>query len=185
MRITGGSHRGRVLFSPEGQDVRPTADKTRLAMFNMLQSRQLIVDAVVMDVFCGTGALGLEAVSRGAQSALLVDVSSRSLALAQKNIQALRLEKQVTTLAADAAKLPSRLGTVAPAQLVFLDPPYRQNLVDPTLVRLDQGGWLARGATLVIEVEGEYSPTWPVHFTMRDQKSYGQSAVYLVEYSPT
>lgn len=183
MRITGGTLRGRTLLTPENQLIRPTADKTRLAVFNMLQSRHVIVDAVVMDAFCGTGALGLEAVSRGAARAILMDNAPSSLTLARKNTEALRLSAQVTLIGGDATKLPARAANQPAATLVFIDPPYRQGLINPTLSALSGGAWLSAGATVVVEVEGDYTPAWPAGFTQVHQKTYGQSAIYLLEYA--
>jgi len=180
MRITGGSHRGRILTSPSDDRIRPTADKTRLAVFNMLQARQGIVDTTVIDAFCGTGALGLEALSRGAKQAILFDADAASLALARKNTQDLRLDHQTTCLLQDATKLPRRLEKLAPASLVFLDPPYRQNMVIPALISLQAGDWLAHKALCVIETEKEYTPQIPSGFRIIQQKSYGQSTIYLV-----
>jgi 16S rRNA (guanine966-N2)-methyltransferase len=181
MRITGGTHRGRILASPTGDTVRPTADRARLAMFNMLESRGLLRDAAVMDVCCGTGALGLESLSRGAASAIFIDQAATSLTLAKQNAQALKLAPHCHFIQADAQTLPPRAGTMPSGTLVFLDPPYRQNLVLPILSSLRQGAWIAPGTTMVVEVENEYQPIWPDGLAVLTTKTYGVAGVYLLE----
>lgn len=180
MRITGGTLRGRALISPPDDRVRPTSDKARLAIFNMLIARRVVADARVLDVFCGTGALGLEAVSRGAAEALLIDRDIDSCAVATRNIKALRLDNQVRVQRTDALALPARPSTVLPRHLVFLDPPYHQNLVPPALRGLVTGGWLAPGAVLVVEAEGEWAPDFQDGFALDTEKKYGQSKIYLL-----
>lgn len=181
MRITGGSRRGRTLITPDSDAIRPTADKTRLAVFNMLQSRGLIVDAVVIDAFCGTGALGIEAVSRGAAHAILIDKHASSLDLARRNVEALKLTAEITVMTGDATALPTRPASRLPATLMFLDPPYHKGLVTPALQSLSRGGWLADGSvTAVIETEKEWIPDLPADWAIETQKTYGISAVYIV-----
>lgn len=149
MRIVGGTHRGRTIASPKGDAVRPTSDRNRLAIFNALNHRGAVVDAVVIDAFCGTGALGLEALSQGASSVLFIDAARSSLDLARGNVAALGFQGCQFKLG-DASKLAS---ADFPATLVFLDPPYRKNLVVPTLDALKSGGYLAPEAWVVVESE--------------------------------
>ena len=181
MRITGGTYRGKILKSPQDNRVRPTADKTRLAVFNMLDSRRLVVGAQVADVFCGTGALGLDAISRGATSAVFVDAAPDSLALARDNATAMGVLPATRFVQAQAPDLP-----VAPSgvmDLVFLDPPYRQGLVETTLATLLQKGWLHTGSVIVAEMEKEHTPLWPSGIAPLVQKAYGGTVIYLLEVS--
>lgn len=182
MRITGGTHRGRILLSPDNNMIRPTADRARLAIFNMLDSRGVLQNAPVMDVFCGTGALGLESLSRGATHATFVDMAKPSLDLAQKNAQALKLSSQCQFILADAVQLPACIGTSA--TLVFLDPPYGQDLLSPTIARLIAGRWLAPHAMLVAECGQDETPIWPDKIILQAHKTYGAAAIYLLEYTP-
>lgn len=179
MRITGGFLRGRTLQSPQTQSVRPTADKTRLAVFNMLESRGLVRDARVLDAFCGTGALAIEAISRGGASAVLLDQDRVTLDLARANAQHLGIAGQCQFMLADMRQVASLSGL--PATLVFLDPPYRQGLVAQAMRHLVDRGLSAPDAVYVIETEKEWVPDWPFAVDILVQKTYGQSAVYMVQ----
>src|SRR5476651_1506611 len=157
MRITGGTLRGRQLVAPRDQSVRPTSDRTRQAIFNMLQHKDFGIDfaldgAAVADLFAGTGALGIEALSHGARWCLLVDDSTDSRALQRENVEALGLTGATRIWRRDATDL-GPLGPSAggPFHLVFLDPPYRKSLVPKALASLKDGGWLSPQALLVAE----------------------------------
>lgn len=155
MRIIGGRCRGHPLKTPSGQDIRPTSDKVRLAIFNALFSRAAIADAAALDAFCGTGALGLEALSQGANDCLFLDSSRTSLALAKDNAAKLGLMEQSVFRPGEAQKLGKREESIAPRSLIFLDPPYRKDLVPKTVDVLISGDWCASEALLVIETEKE------------------------------
>ena len=129
MRITGGLHRSRKLETPKNDAVRPTSDKVRQALFNMLNSRGLVRDAVVLDAFCGTGALGLEALSQGAARAIFIDKAKSSTDLCHQNIETLNVGDQSCVLLQDSAKIKLRPDGIPHVELVFLDPPYRKGLV--------------------------------------------------------
>jgi 16S rRNA (guanine966-N2)-methyltransferase len=154
MRIVAGLWRGRALVAPKGEATRPTADRVRQALFDMLlhapwakgaDGREAVVGATVLDAFAGTGALGLEALSRGAAHAHFLERDRAALAALRGNIAALKAP--ATVHAADATRPPP--GT--PCTLVFLDPPYGQGLIERALPALAQGGWLAAGALIVAE----------------------------------
>lgn len=178
MRITSGLFRSRKLFLPEGRDIRPTSDKVRQAVFNKLLSYGLPdEDTVVIDAFCGTGALGLEALSRGAAHCVFIDKARDSVALCKKNIDALGVKDKATILTADTAKIGPRPATIKPAQLVFLDPPYRQDLVPQALRALAQNGWLAPRSLCIAETESEAPDAAADSFDLLDRRPYGQTEI--------
>src|SRR5215208_3431506 len=152
MRVVGGRLKGRNLASPSSQAIRPTADRLRESVFNILIHAydDPVQDARVLDLFAGTGALGIEATSRGAVFTLFVDNGAEARALLRNNVEALGLGGVTKVYRRDA----SDLGPAHPMQpfsLVFLDPPYRMKLAEKALVSLRDGGWLMAGALLVVE----------------------------------
>ncbi len=180
MRIVSGIYGGRRLIVPKGRDIRPTSDKVRGAVFNMLRSRGAVEGAQVLDVFCGTGALGLEAISQGAAFCTFIDKNRDPLDLARQNAQALGAEVQARFILKDAAKPGQKPEDIAPAALAFLDPPYKLGLVVPALAALHGGGWLAEGAVVVIEAEKGFNEPFPPPFKAVDMRSYGDTQVMLV-----
>jgi 16S rRNA (guanine966-N2)-methyltransferase len=154
MRIVAGVWRGRVLQAPQGDMTRPTADRVRQALFDMLLhapwgGRDAIEGAHVLDVFAGTGALGLEALSRGAAFATFIEQDRTALAALRVNITMLRAESRCAVLAADARTAASPSGPAS--SLVFFDPPYGCGLVPSALAHLTAKGWIAPGALIVAE----------------------------------
>jgi 16S rRNA (guanine966-N2)-methyltransferase len=162
VRIIAGAWRGRALSAPPGDATRPTADRVRQALFDRLMhapwaGRAAIDGARVLDAFAGTGALGLEALSRGAAHATFLETRSAALAALRANVAACRAEGRCTVLAADALRPP-------PGQacgLVFLDPPYGQGLVGPALAGLRAAGWIALDALIVAEIGRDDAPPCP------------------------
>lgn len=155
MRIIGGSERGRRLQAPRGDRTRPTADRTRQAVFDMLlhapwYGREWLEEAMVLDAFAGTGALGLEALSRGAPFATFLEKSRPGLAVLWENIRACRLEERVRVLPCDTTR-PPRAKT--PCTLAFLDPPYGRGLVTRGLRALSYMEWLTEETVIVAETE--------------------------------
>jgi len=153
MRIIAGQWRGRTLIAPESGSVRPTADRARQAIFDMLwhapwAGREVIEGALVLDVFAGTGALGLEALSRGAGRVVFIENGAEALAALRRNIARVRAATRTDILARDATA-PGR--ATRPAGLVFLDPPYAQGLVPQAMAALRAGGWLVPGALVIAE----------------------------------
>ena len=184
MRIVAGEYRGRRLETPKSDDIRPTSDKVRQAVFNMLLSRDLIDEAIVIDTFCGTGALGIEAISQGAASCLFIDKDRASLDLCRRNLMTLGIPKdQYQCLLKDASKIMQKPENTALATLVFLDPPYRKNLVSPTVVTLQNGGWVSAGATYVIETAKDEKLILP-GLTVEQEKIYGDTKVTLGYIAP-
>ncbi|MEO8813489.1 MAG: 16S rRNA (guanine(966)-N(2))-methyltransferase RsmD [Caulobacteraceae bacterium] len=153
MRIVAGRHRGRTLVAPKGQSTRPTADRVREAMFNVVEHAPWspgLRGARVVDLFAGSGALGLEALSRGAAFCLFVDSDATAREAIDANVAALRLGGESAVDWQDATRLRALAGA-APFDLAILDPPYGQGLRAPALVALAAGGWLASGAIALAE----------------------------------
>lgn len=154
MRIVAGLWRGRALVAPPGTATRPTADRVRQALFDMLLhapwgGRAVVEGARVLDAFAGTGALGLEVLSRGAGHAAFIERDAAALRAIRANVATCRAEDRCRVIAGDALK-PSRAD--APCGLVFLDPPYGQGLVPQALAALRGAGWIGADALLVMEV---------------------------------
>jgi len=176
MRITGGTHRGRVLESPKDDSIRPTADKVRLAVFNMLEARGLVHGAHVLDAFSGTGAMGLEALSRGAESCTFMDIDGAALALTRCNGE--RLGVDAAYLLKNACQPGQRPESVQPATLLFLDPPYGRGLIPQAVHGLKTGGWAQDGAAFVIEAaKGEIVPAEGL--SILQDKTYGQTRILI------
>ena len=152
MRVVGGRLKGRNLASPASRDIRPTADRLRESLFNILVHayEDPIADARVLDLFAGTGALGIEAVSRGAKFTLFVDNGAEARALLRDNVESLGLGGVTKVYRRDATDLGPR-ASVEPFSLVFLDPPYGKGLAEKSLISLRDGGWLTPDALLVVE----------------------------------
>src|SRR5436190_23488746 len=152
MRIVGGRLRGRALAAPKSQAIRPTADRLRESLFNILMHAygDPVSGARVLDLFAGTGALGFEALSRGAKFAQFVDDGADARALLRQNVEALGLAAITRIFRRDATKL-GPVHPVEPFSLVFLDPPYAKGLAEKALASLRDGGWLTPGALLVVE----------------------------------
>ena len=152
MRIVGGRLRGRALAAPKSHAIRPTADRLRESLFNILMHAydDPVGGARVLDLFAGTGALGLEAVSRGAASALFVDDGAEARALLRQNVETLGLAAITRIFRRDATKL-GPVHPVEPFSLVFLDPPYGKGLAEQALTSAREGGWLTGDALIVVE----------------------------------
>ncbi len=186
MRIVAGKHRGRRLAAPEGDGVRPTSDRAREALFNVLahrsfraDGRPMLVEARVLDIFAGTGAMGLEALSRGAARATFVERDRAALAALEKNIADLGEAARTAILRNDATALPSAKEA---ASLAFLDPPYGAGLAEPALNALAKGGWLEDGAVVIVEMGKREEMTPPVPFTPLDERRYGAARFVLLRY---
>ena len=173
MRVIGGRLRGRAMVAPSSQAIRPTADRLREALFNILIHRydDPVAGARVIDLFAGTGALGIEALSRGAAFALFVDSGTEARALLRGNVEALGLGGVAKIFRRDA----TRLGTVhpnPPFALALLDPPYGHGLATPALAALRDGGWLTPQALIVVEeaVASAFAP--PQGFVELERRAY-------------
>jgi 16S rRNA (guanine966-N2)-methyltransferase len=181
MRIVAGQFRGRAILSPDHVGVRPTSDRVRESVFNILAHSIEdfnLADARVIDLFAGTGALGLEALSRGAGYCVFVEDSADSRGLIRSNVEAFGLTGVTRIFRRDATSL-GAAGTMAPFTLAFLDPPYAKGLCELALQSLKDGQWLAPGAVVVIEEAASTTLTWPLGFEVIVQRTYGSTAVYF------
>ena len=186
MRVTGGKFGGRTLVAPRDARVRPTSDKVRQAIFNILLHNDFgtgftLKGARAADLFAGTGALGIEALSHGASFCLFVDDAAESRALIRENVEALQLTGASKIWRRDATKLgPMAAGAGGPFDLVFLDPPYRMDLIALALKSLGEGGWLAHGALLVAETAEDETIPPTDGFTRLDERVYGDTRVLFL-----
>ena len=181
MRIVAGSHRGRRIAAPAGHAVRPTADRVREALFNRLAHNDWGAEgepppkgAQVVDAFAGSGALGLEALSRGATHVTFIENDGRALDVLRRNLAALGMTQAATLLRHDAAR-PGRAPT--PCALALLDPPYRSGLAAPALAALAGGGWLCGGALCVVELSAKEPFDPPAGFAALDERRYGATRI--------
>ena len=173
MRVVGGRLKGRNLASPSSQAIRPTADRLRESVFNILIHvyDNPIEGARVLDLFAGTGALGIEAVSRGAAFALFVDNGAEARALLRNNVEALALGGVTRVFRRDATNL-GGAHPVEPFSVAFLDPPYGKGLAEKALVSLRDGGWLTPGALLIVEEAKAASFKAPDRFEELERRAY-------------
>ena len=182
MRIVGGSLRGRRLQSPKDQSIRPTTDRNRESLFNILRHRFADhLQGRVLDIFAGTGALGLEALSRGASDVLFVEKSSQGAALIQQHIADFGVASNARLLRRDATK-PGRLDSDLPFDLIFADPPYGKKLGEQAVAALRQNGWLAENALLVLEEKKSALPKQLDGFDMLDQRSFGETEIGFYQF---
>lgn len=180
MRIVGGRFSGRSIIAPKGRDTRPTSDRTREAVFNILAHRPdvSLEGARVIDLFAGSGALGLEAMSRGAEWCLFVETDAAARGAIRDNIEALGLFGCTRIHRRPATALgPKPAGVGPPFTLAFLDAPYRQGLTQPALRTLMDGGWLMDGAMIVVEQAEDEPPPSADGFTLLDARTYGPARV--------
>ncbi len=184
MKIIGGKFGGRKLYTPSNKDVRPTSDKIRGAVFNMLQSRGAVERVRVLDAFCGTGALGLEALSRGAEHVTFIDKARSSLDLARQNAEMLGAMDICDFTLKDALKMPIRTDNEKAYSLVFLDPPYNKGLVNLALQSLKAGDWLSPDCWIVCESERTYTYTNIDTFLIDSEKTYGDIKITLLRSEP-
>jgi len=181
MRIVAGTLRGRPLVAPKGHIVRPTADRTRQAIFNVLEHAAWApeLDGLrVIDLFAGSGAMGLEAISRGAASCLFIETDEAARGAIRANAASLGVADRVRIERRDAAQLAPRAGADGPPfDLAFLDPPYREDLADAALLRLADGGWLAEGAIAVVERGARSVGPAPVGYETLAERVWGAARV--------
>lgn len=183
MRIVGGKFKGRAIAAPQGRDTRPTSDRARESIFNILEHAEWSpgVAGRVLDLFAGSGALGFEAISRGADFALFVENESDARGAIRDNIEALGLFGNTRIHRRDATDLglkPAGLGD--PFDLVFLDPPYGKGLGERALAKLPEGAWITPNALIVFEVGADETPDLDA-FDILDERHYGAAKVFFLK----
>jgi 16S rRNA (guanine966-N2)-methyltransferase len=185
MRVVGGRLRGRTITGPKGSTIRPTADRLRESLFNILLHAfgDPITGARVLDLFAGTGALGIEALSRGAAFALLVDDGAEARALIRENVAALGLGGVSRIFRRDATRL-GAAHPVEPFALVFIDPPYGRALAEAALVSARDGGWLQPDALMVVEEAVKAAFTPPEGFSLLERRAYDDSELVFCRFNP-
>lgn len=176
MRIVGGNFKGRRLSTPSSDRIRPTTDRTRESLFNILSHKIEFKDARVIDLFAGTGALGLEAVSRGAKYALFVEESAEGRGLLRSNIETFGLQGASKVWRRDATKL-GPIGQMSKFDIAFMDPPYGKGLGEGALEALRTGDWLTDDATIIVEESKGNLPQNPQGFELLDQRSFGETEI--------
>ena len=185
MRIIAGRHRGRRLIVPEGSAVRPTSERAREALFNILAhdgvgTAAALAGGTVLDAFAGTGAFGLEALSRGAGQAIFIESGRAALAALRHNVAALGETARSRIIAADACAPPI---APAPAALGFLDPPYDSSLAAGALAALARAGWLGPGALAVIEIAAQQRLAAPAGFACLEERRYGAARFVFLRFT--
>ena len=185
MRIIAGKHRGRAIRLPRIEGLRPTADRVRESLFDILAHGldwAGFDGARVIDVFAGTGAFGLEALSRGAERATFLDIDGAALLAIRRNAAAIGEARNVTLLRLDATRLPPPPGAAgAPCDLAFLDPPYESGLALPALQGLAGQRWLGPGAIAVVEVAAREPLAPPPDFHIVDERTYGAARLVFLK----
>lgn len=176
MRIVGGDFKGRKLSTPTNNAIRPTTDRTRESLFNILSHKIDFDGARVIDLFAGTGALGLEAVSRGAKYALFVEESTQGRGLLRSNIETFGLQGNSKVWRRDATKL-GPIGQMQKFDIAFMDPPYGKGLGEGALEALRTGEWLADDALIIVEESKGNLPQNPQGYDLLDERSFGDTEI--------
>jgi 16S rRNA (guanine966-N2)-methyltransferase len=186
MRVVGGTLRGRAFAAPKSQAIRPTADRLREALFNILAHAygDPITGARVLDLFAGTGALGIEAASRGAKFVQFVDDGPEARALLRENVAALGLGGITRIFRRDATQL-GAAHPVEPFSLIFLDPPYGRGLAERALASAQAGGWLRPEALIVVEEAAKSDFTAPAGFAELERRRYDDSEFVFLRFAPS
>ena len=184
IKILGGKHRGRTLTTPEGDNTRPTASRARESLFNILvhakwraDGMSPLIDARVLDGFAGSGALGIEALSRGAAHATFLDNDATAIKLIGENLRKLGETATAKVIRADVTQPPL---TRESCDLVFLDPPYRSGKASPALAALDAAGWIKPGAIATVEVGNAEDVIAPPGFEAIDERRYGAAKIVIL-----
>ena len=185
MRIVGGEFRGRSLATPKTSDIRPTIDRTRESLFNIIGHvyPQALDGGRVIDLFAGTGAVGLEALSRGCKSALFVENGVEGRGLLWENIDSLGLHGRARILRRDATKL-GTANNIEPFHFLFADPPYGQGLGEGAMLSAHAGGWLAPGALAILEERADINPAVDAVFKLLESRTFGDTRMDFFRYQP-
>lgn len=192
MKITGGKYRGKNIEAREVRTLRPTSSFIREAIFNILKhgrflhsdafintGADLLENQHVVDIFCGTGALGIEALLRGAKYVTFIDEDSKMLALTRQNIEHINEADHAGFIRSDSTLLPRAKTS---CMLAFIDPPYNQNLAAPALESLRDNGWLAPGAVAVVEQGKRDDPVTPTGYQFLDDRVHDKTRITVLQY---
>jgi 16S rRNA (guanine966-N2)-methyltransferase len=184
LKIVGGKHRGRTIATPEGQTTRPTSNRAREALFNILMHANWssdgtspLIDARVLDAFAGSGALGIEALSRGAAHVTFLDSDPAAVKLIGENLRKVGETAAAKVIRADVTRPPPSREA---CDLVFLDPPYRSGLAAPALTALAEAGWLKPGAVATVELGHAEDLGPPARFETIDERRYGAAKIVIL-----
>lgn len=183
MRIVAGRHKGRVLAAPDGRDTRPTADRVRESLFNILaHGVPELEGAVVLDAFAGSGALGFEALSRGAGHVTFLETDASAFAIIYANAKTLGEDKKVSVQRIDATRPPVAR---TPCQIILMDPPYKSGQATPALLALHAQGWIAPDALVVVEVAAGEAFHSPIKgLAISDERKYGAARLVFLRFEP-
>lgn len=184
MRIVGGRWRGRALKGPSSDAIRPTSDRLRETIFNVLQHGydDPLDGARVLDLFAGTGAMGLEALSRGASFALFVDDGAQARGIVRENVEAFGAGGATRLFRRDATRM-GPIGSIAPFSVAFCDPPYGKDLAPRALESCAEGGWLASHALIVVEEAHGAPLALPETFKAIERRDYGETQVVFARFT--
>ncbi|MCL6706081.1 16S rRNA (guanine(966)-N(2))-methyltransferase RsmD [Pseudomonas sp. R2.Fl] len=186
MRIVGGEFRGRTLATPKTSAIRPTTDRTRESLFNIVAHAypEALDGTRVIDLFAGTGAVGIEALSRGCRAALFVENSVEGRSLLWENIDALGLHGRAKILRRDATLL-GGVSTMEPFHFLFADPPYGKGLGEKALAAAHSGGWLVPGALVVLEERADVEVHLDPAFVFVEDRGFGDTRMHFYRYQPS
>ena len=176
MRIVGGKFKGRPLQSPKGLATRPTTDRTRESLFNILSHKIDFENTRVLDLFAGTGALGLEAISRGSEYCVFIEEASSARAAIRQNVEALQLSGITRIFRRNATK-PGNIGTLKPFDIAFADPPYRKGFGEKTARSLLEGSWLNLNGLFILEEASDAFPEILQGYELVDKRAYGETTI--------
>ena len=186
MRIISGKHKGRAIQTIKDKKLRPTTSMTREGLYNVLShgkfaedGQNIIVNSNILDLFCGCGALSLEAISRGAAHATLIDIDQQHLDIARRNFNSIGEIANASFIRADSSTPPPAKKS---CNIVFIDPPYGKNLVNPSLKSIVAGGWLANNAVVIIETGKNEDIEFPDSFSELDDRTYGNCRIRILRW---
>lgn len=183
MRIVGGKYKGRAIAAPKSKDIRPTKDRTRESLFNILAHSysEYLEDARVLELFAGTGAVGLEALSRGAKYVLFVETSVEGRGLLRQNIDNFALQGCTRIFKRDATKLGPR-ANIDIFDFVFVDPPYAQGLGEKAIITAADHNWFNDGAIVILEEHSDIEPGLDDRFDLQETRSFGDTKMWFYIY---
>ncbi len=185
LKLTGGEFKGRKLLTPKGIDIRPTLEKTREAIFDVLTSRFELQHYNVFDLFAGSGALGFEAASRGAERIVFLEKDKYIFAVIRQNIERLAISKRCTAKCQDVIQWIKKKEWNSSSNLFLIDPPYKTDLTQEVVNLFNEKKGLLNGSLIVIETHKKYAIEYPKEFVMFQQKTYGKTRIDFVEINAT